>query len=98
MNEVYWYSRTDTKLHGQVGLQIEIRYGLKNADLRYRQHITGGHLCGRISIRGTYKGESAAARCAGAPISLTDGPKTFITLQSLNRYKNFLMVGEVVIN
>ena len=97
LNAVIWYSRTDAALVGSRNQHIDIRYGLTHADLRNGRRITGGSLCGTIYIRGWDKGESAITNCRGAPIALPDGHATFITLQKINAYKNFLMVGEVVI-
>ena len=98
LNRVQWYSRTDAALVGTPGLAIEVRYGLASTDLRYRQRITGGILCGTIYVRGSFRGESGTATCPGAPVTLADGPTTLITLQGIYPYYTFLMAGEVVVS
>ena len=98
LNQVQWYSRTDAALVGTPGLPIEVRYGLATSDLRYRQRITGGTLCGTIYVRGWYRGESGTARCPGAPVTLADEGTTLITLQAIRSYVTFLMAGEVVVS
>ena len=94
---VIWYSRSDAALVGTPNLPMEIRYGLRHADLRNRRRITGGSLCGSFYVKGWDPGEYAIIGCQGAPITLTDGPATFITLQAIRSSLTFLMVGEVVI-
>ena len=98
LNRVQWYSRTDAALVGTPGLPIEVRYGLATTDLKYRQRITGGTLCGTIYVRGWYRGESGTANCPGAPITLADEGTTLITLQGIYQYWTFLMAGEVVVS
>ena len=100
LNRVQWYSRTDAALVGTRGLPIEVRYGLATTDLRYRQRITGGTLCGTIHVNGCSwcRGESGTATCPGAPVTLADGPTTLITLQGIYPYWTFLMAGEVVVS
>ena len=58
LNKVQWYSRTDAALVGTRNLPIEVRYNMAQSDLRYRQRITGGILCGTIYVRGYSRGET----------------------------------------
>ena len=93
MNQVTWYSRTDTPLVGQRGQQIEVRYKVPASALISGRRITGGTLCGTFFVRGNVAGESQTVRCPTA-VDATD----FITLQVIDSRLTFLMAGEVVVS
>ena len=96
LNQVTWYSRTDTALVGQRGQQIEVRYQVPASALINGRRITGGTLCGTFFVGGNVPGESQTVRCPSAPITIDAAD--FITLQAIDARLTFLMAGEVVVS